>query len=745
MKFFQNILVAIKKHKIRFFLFLLVLGAGGFYLFGPKPAAGATTYTLTKATTGPLIVTVSGSGQVSPDKQVELKPKASGNVISVQVKQGDFVTKGQALMQLEAINAQKSVRDAGNNLKAAQISLQKLQKAADSTQIAQAENDLAQSKRDLEDLLDPADDYDFLQAQNAVTQAERDLQQKKDDRVQKEKDLQENVEDAYDDAIDGSAKVYDAVSDIVIHLQDAEDPIHDPEKLTPDDIKVSNLYEYMFVVGDLNEADSVESDFDYYFSLSQSVKRSSSNSEIYELLTQTLEYLGKMQKSLDTAKKFVDKYFNNYDDTDDFVYIKNEIDADLASVNGFIVELKAAKKVLDEDDVNTSTTLKTADDAIASAEDTLVERQESLKKLADGPTDNEIASAKEKISLKELALEDAKKGSDELDIASQKLTIQQRQNDLADAQDDLDDYVVRAPFDGQVAALEVSVGDSVNNGTSDSGTAVVTLITKQMIADISLNEVDAVKVKVGNTAKVTFDALPELDIEGSLVELDNLGVSNQGVVTYGARVAFDTDDERIKSGLSVTAEIQTEKKDNALIVPSSAIKSEGDIRYVEVLPTDVVTASIEAQRSARRSGANANRFAVNTQQTLPSQTQSNTAGTQQVLFSPNQLNVASSQQLLPSQVPQSLVNNFAGSANATVVSLVQPTRVIVEVGLENDTESEISSGDIAEGQYVVLTKKTDGAAGAAASGGMFGTPPAGAAQQGGGPTGGGGFNAMRRL
>lgn len=737
MKFFQNVLNAIKAHKIRFFLFLLVVGAGGFYFFGPKAAAGATTYTLTQAKTGALTVTVSGSGQVSADKQVEIKPKASGNVISVQVKQGEFVTKGQALMQLEAINAQKSVRDAENNLKAAQISLQKLQKAADSTQIAQAENDLAQSKRDLEELMEPADDYDFLQAQNAVTQAERDLQQKKDDRVQKEKDLQENVEDAYDDAIDVSAKVYDAVSDIVLHLQDAEDPIHDPEKLTPDDIVVSNLYEYMFVVGNLNEADSVESDFDHYFSLSQSVKRSSSNGEIYELLTQTLEYLEKIQKSLDTVKKSVDKYFNNYEDTDDFVYIKNAIDADLASVNGFIVELKAAKKVLDEDDVNTSVVLKTADDAIASAEDTLVERRESLKKLEEGPTDNEIDSAKEKISLKELALEDARKGSDELDIASQKLTIQQRQNDLTDARDDLDDYVVRAPFDGQIAALEVSVGDSVNNGISDTGTAVATLITKQMIADISLNEVDAVKVKVGDVSKITFDALPELEIEGTLAEIDNLGVSTQGVVTYGARVAFDTDDERIKSGLSVTAEIQTEKKDNILIIPSSAVKSEENIRYVEVLPTDVVTTSVAAQISARRNGAG--RFPGSTQ-AVGNSTQTNIVSTQQQMALP-QSSMQQSQMIFEN----SLKSGDAGVANVTVVSQVQPTRVLVQVGLENDTESEITGDDIKEAQYVVLTKKTDGAAGAATSGGMFGTPPAGAAQQGGVPTGGGGFGAMRRL
>jgi HlyD family secretion protein len=742
MRFFSNVFGAIKKHKIKFFFVFIIVGALIFYFLWPKSATGATTYTLTQAKNGSLTVAVSGSGQVSPDKQVELKPKASGNVISVQVKQGDYVTQGQALMQLEATDAQKSVRDAENNLKSAQISLQKLLKSADSVQITQAETDLAQAKRDLEDLLDPADDYDLLQAQNAVTQAERDLQQKKDDRVQKQKDLEDSVKDAYDNIIDTSAKFYDGVGDIVIHLQDAEDPLHDGEKFTIDDIQKSNLYEYMFVVGNLNEADSVESDFQKYFSVSQTVKRSSADEEIYSFLTKTLEYLNKIQRSLDTAKKLVDKYFNNYDETDDFLFIKTEIDADLATVNGYITDLKASKKTIDENDVNTSNTLKAADDAIETAQDTLVERQESLSKLREGPTENEIASAKEKITLKELSLEDVKIGSDALDIASQKLVIQQRENDLSDARDELDNYVVRAPFDGQVAALEVSVGDSVNNGTSDNGTAVATLITKQMIADISLNEVDAVKVSVGNPTTVTFDALPELEIEGTLAELDNLGVSEQGVVTYGAKVAFDVGDERVKSGLSVTADIQTQKKDNVLIVPSSAVKSDNNLRYVEILPTDVVTKSLTEQGNARRNVVgrpeNTQIFAQN----LP-----NGAGGTQEAFVPRKTESGMTQQLTTSQQQNDFVAiplSGTGGENVSVVSQSQPVKVFVQVGLENDTESEITNGDLSVGQYVVLTKKTEGATSTTSTNkGIFGTPPAGAAPGGAAPTGN--MNALRRL
>ena len=136
---------------------------------------------------------------------------------------------------------------------------------------------------------------------------------------------------------------------------------------------------------------------------------------------------------------------------------------------------------------------------------------------------------------------------------------------------------MRAPFDGTVAKLNVKRADSVS-----AGTAVATFITAQQIAEISLNEIDAANVIVGQKARLTFDAVEGLTIEGDVVELDTVGTVSSGVVTYIATLGFQTD-PRIKPGMTVNADIITDSVENALIVPASALKTNRNDSYVETI------------------------------------------------------------------------------------------------------------------------------------------------------------------
>ena len=172
--------------------------------------------------------------------------------------------------------------------------------------------------------------------------------------------------------------------------------------------------------------------------------------------------------------------------------------------------------------------------------------------------------------------------NNQIDLKSQKLTVEQKQNALLDAQEQLADCSIRALFDGVVAKIDVDNGDSVSTGT-----AVATLITKQRIAEISLNEVDVTKVKTGQKTILTFDAIPDLSITGEVTEIDVLGTVTQGVVTYNIKIGFDTQDERVKPGMSVSAAIITDMKQDALLVPNSAIKSNGNGQYVEVMTNNM--------------------------------------------------------------------------------------------------------------------------------------------------------------
>lgn len=164
-------------------------------------------------------------------------------------------------------------------------------------------------------------------------------------------------------------------------------------------------------------------------------------------------------------------------------------------------------------------------------------------------------------------------------IRSQEIVIKQRETDLADAQDALSDYTVRVPFSGALAELSVRAGDTVS-----AGTAIATLVSNAYSAEISLNEVDIAMIHVGQKATLSFDALPGLTLSGTVSQIDTLGTTSQGVVTYTVLVQLDTADARIKPGMSVSASIVVAEKQDVLRVPVAAVKTIGDRSAVEIVP-----------------------------------------------------------------------------------------------------------------------------------------------------------------
>ena len=141
--------------------------------------------------------------------------------------------------------------------------------------------------------------------------------------------------------------------------------------------------------------------------------------------------------------------------------------------------------------------------------------------------------------------------------------------------------------------------DSVSSGSS-----IGTLVTRQKVADISLNEIDAAKIKIGQKATVEFDAIEDLSVSGKVIEIDLVGTVDQGVVTYNVKIGFDTQDDRVKPGMSVSVAIVTDVKTETLVAPNSAVKSQNNFYYVEVFDQkfsrDQISQGIMTQTPPRR-------------------------------------------------------------------------------------------------------------------------------------------------
>ncbi len=196
---------------------------------------------------------------------------------------------------------------------------------------------------------------------------------------------------------------------------------------------------------------------------------------------------------------------------------------------------------------------------------------------------NSLSSAINNIKEDTQSLEDTATSVTSQDIQAAQLSEQSKQ-------DAYDGCFVYAPFDGVIATLTAQVGQS-------SGSSIGTIITKQQLATISLNEVDIAKIKLGQKATLTFDAIDSLSVTGVVSEIDSVGTVSQGVVSYNVKISLDVGDDRVKPGMSVSVTVITDSAQDVIVIPSSAVKTQNGTSYVETFSTPLAPTLIGAQGS----------------------------------------------------------------------------------------------------------------------------------------------------
>lgn len=162
-----------------------------------------------------------------------------------------------------------------------------------------------------------------------------------------------------------------------------------------------------------------------------------------------------------------------------------------------------------------------------------------------------------------------------------KSAFQNYQNEKSDYAD----KKVTAPISGTVNAINIKNGDDLSKLTSGSSRQVPIIIGDlgTLKAQVQVNEVDIPNVQIGQKAMMTFSAIEDLSVSGKVEKMDSLGTLNSGVVTFNVTISFDTLDPRIRPEMSVSASIITDVKQDVVIVPSGAVKTQGGRSYVQIL------------------------------------------------------------------------------------------------------------------------------------------------------------------
>lgn len=147
---------------------------------------------------------------------------------------------------------------------------------------------------------------------------------------------------------------------------------------------------------------------------------------------------------------------------------------------------------------------------------------------------------------------------------------------------------VYAPISGTVTGLSLQIGSVLTSQSNTSGTATAQKIASiqtdaSPLIKVNLTQIDTPKVKIGNKATLTFDAFPGKTFTGKVVSIDTIGAVSSGVTTYPAVIKLDTEVPDIFSNMTTQTNIITQIKDNALLIPVNAIKTENGRSLVQRL------------------------------------------------------------------------------------------------------------------------------------------------------------------
>jgi HlyD family secretion protein len=253
----------------------------------------------------------------------------------------------------------------------------------------------------------------------------------------------------------------------------------------------------------------------------------------------------------------------------------------------------------------------------------------------------------------------------------------------------LDYATIFSPIDGVVLNRAVEEGQTVAASFNTPTLFTIVNDLTQMEVQTSVDEADIGKVKVNQRVEFTVDAYPDDKFTGSVSELRLQPVTTNNVVTYVVILSAPNPDKKLMPGMTASATIFVEEKENTLFVAGKAMRFTPDTAYLN--------------RISAGPSANLNRIpqgSAQASQPIPSEAVAQ--------------NLPEGTALTGKILSQATV--WKKGNNGGIIP------VVVTTGIDNGSTTEILSG-LNEGDEVIFAmtggpvKPT-----AAPSGGMFGRP-----------------------
>ena len=163
-----------------------------------------------------------------------------------------------------------------------------------------------------------------------------------------------------------------------------------------------------------------------------------------------------------------------------------------------------------------------------------------------------------------------------------KSSLEQAKSSLESRKDDLDKARIVAPQDGIVTAVNKEVGEMAVGGMFQAEVLMIIADLNRMEVIVDVNENDVVSVSLGDTTEIEIDAFQDTIFYGIVSEIAHMAQTSamgaaEQVTNFEVKIRIIDVPDGIRPGMSATANIITDKKDDVLAIPiqSLTVRPEG--------------------------------------------------------------------------------------------------------------------------------------------------------------------------
>jgi len=274
---------------------------------------------------------------------------------------------------------------------------------------------------------------------------------------------------------------------------------------------------------------------------------------------------------LDRAKEKYEPYENRPEDNVTRARLLSDMAAAQQQYDAAVRQLNSMQGTASGSDI----ALQEANLATAQAQ--LLEAQREYERIKDGTSPADIALLEAQLADARREYERLKDGPDPADIAVAEARV-------AAAQATLNLARIVAPFDGTVTEVFSKPGDQAAPGTPAFRLDDLT----HLLVDVQVSEVDINRIEVGQPVTLVFDAIPNVEYNGTVSEVAPVGATTQGTVDFTVTVELTDADQAVKPGMTAAVNMVVDQLQDVLLVPNRAVRTLEGQRVVYVLKNGIL-------------------------------------------------------------------------------------------------------------------------------------------------------------